>query len=599
MTIVSKISFAFVFLLAALHLKAQHYVSVSFEQTPFGKCIEEFEKQTSLTFYYDKADTDSIRVTLTAKAALLEEVLDQILKPENLEFSLYNNQVFISKGRKILTFISAAPTEVNQKNTEFDYSEFLQRDDFQKKAEDKLYVIGYKSKSSGPSARIIGSVKDQKTGESLVGASIFVKKGAGASTDPFGNFSLVLPIGRHKLNIQSVGMKSTFRNIQLYSDGSLSIEMTEDVISLKEVSVNASRENKVADVRMGVDKLDIKTVRQLPFSLGETDVLKAILVLPGVQTVGEGTLGFNVRGGNSSQNLILYNDAVIYNPSHLFGFFSTFNADMIKSVELLKSGIPAEYGGRLSSVLEVVSREGNLKKFSGAGGISPVTARLTLETPIIKDKSSLLVGFRTTYSDWILKRLESSTFRNSSGSFYDLAINYSHKINDKNNLALSGYSSQDQFKLRSDTSFQYKNLNYSAKWKSILSPKLFAVFTGAYSQYDFSINSDASPVNAFTLNYSIKQIQGKADFNYSLNSKHTISYGLSVIRYAITPGNLLPKGNESLIVPDRLPQEQALESAGYIGDNIEVNPRLTVNAGLRYSLYQYLGPRDVYVYDAG
>lgn len=282
-------------------------------------------------------------------------------------------------------------------------------------------MIGKPSGKLTGVATISGTIKDVKTGEPLIGASIFIENtSTGVTTDQFGRFELKLPKGKQKLIVKSLGMKITHRQVMLYSDGTLNVELEEDVVPLKEVLVKSDRDEQVSSVTMGVQKLDIKSMKQVPLALGETDVLKVITALPGVQTVGEGTLGLNVRGGSASQNLILFNDGFIYNPSHLFGFFSTFNPDVIKSVELYKSGITADYGGRLSSVLDVRSRDGNLKKFSASGGISPVTGRLTLEGPLIKDKTSILVGARSTYSDWLLKRVSDKSIQNSSGSFYDV-----------------------------------------------------------------------------------------------------------------------------------------------------------------------------------
>jgi hypothetical protein len=228
----------------------------------------------------------------------------------------------------------------------------------------------------------------------------------------------------------------------------------------------------------------------VPTAFGETDILRVVLTLPGVKSVGEGSTGMNVRGGSTDQNLIQLNDATIYNPSHLFGFFSAFNPDVLKSVELYKSAIPARYGGRLSSVLEVTSREGNKKQFSGAGGIGLLTSRLTLEGPIIKDKTSILIGGRSTYSDWLLKQLPSKSFNNSEASFYDLNAHISHEIDGKNSVYATGYMSKDRFKLAADTLFRFQNQNASLKWKHIFHNKLYGVLTATHSHYGYDISNE-------------------------------------------------------------------------------------------------------------
>ncbi|HLZ15950.1 MAG TPA: TonB-dependent receptor plug domain-containing protein, partial [Cyclobacteriaceae bacterium] len=333
--------------------------------------------------------------------------------------------------------------------------------------------------------------------------------------------------------------------------------------------------------------------------LGEVDILKVLLTLPGVQTVGEATTGLNVRGGATNQNLILFNDATIYNPSHLFGFFSAFNPDVIKSVELYKSGIPAEYGGRLSSVLEVHSREGNKKKLTGSGGIGPLTGRLMLEGPIGGKKTSFLLAGRLTYSDWLLHQIPNTAISNSQAGFFDVNGNLNHEFNSKNSLYFTGYLSQDHFKLNSDTLYNYRNRNLTGKWKHIFDNRLYGVLTAAYSGYDYSVASNLNPVNAFTLKYAINQVQVKTDFSYFPTTSHALNFGLSTIRYGLSPGTFQPQGKESLVLPNILQNEQALESAVYGSDHIDVTPELSLYLGLRYSLYDYLGPHQGYNYAPG
>src|SRR6202012_2513576 len=242
--------------------------------------------------------------------------------------------------------------------------------------------------------------------------------------------------------------------------------------SLKEVTISAEKVANVRSVEMGVNKLDIKSIKQIPTAFGEADVLRVVLTLPGVQSVGEATTGFNVRGGSADQNLILLNDATIYNPSHFFGFFSAFDPDIVKNIELYKSTIPEKYGGRLSSVLDVSERDGNTKNFTGSAVIGLLTSRLSVEGPIVKDKTSFIFGGRTTYSDWLLKLLPDS-YKHSEASFYDFNLGISHQINEKNNLYLNGYLSQDKFKLNSDTAYKYSNKNIILKWKHNFNNKLY------------------------------------------------------------------------------------------------------------------------------
>lgn len=601
-----RVVYVLLFTIVFLPLAAQdgETVSVRLENAKFETLVEELERQSSFRFFYKSEWTDSLAVTVTATNSRITRVLEQVFEGTTLQFSIYENNVYITKARPILTelpigYFGTTPVQARESN-QFDMSDYERQEKKRIQAQEKLYVIGSKTTNLQGTATITGSVKDSKNGEGIVGAAVYIEQPIiGVSTDPFGNYSLTLPKGAHTVLIKSIGMKTTPRKVMLYGNGRLDVEMEEDITPLKEVLVQSERDVRVTGMQMGVEKLDIKTMKQMPLALGETDVMKVVMALPGVQTVGEGTVGLNVRGGATNQNLILLNDAVVYNPSHMFGFFSTFNPDVLKSVELYKSGITADYGGRLSSVLDVQSREGNLKKFAGSGGISPITGRLALEGPIIKDKASFMVAVRSTYSDWILRQLRDKSLQNSSASFYDITTNVSHKWNENNSVFVSAYLSQDRFKLNSDTAYSYSDRNTSIKWKHIFSPKLYGTVTGSGSEYSYSIGSDQNPVNAFKMDFSIQQLNAKADLNYFLNSKHTITGGASILHYSLAPGNRQPGSEESLVNPLKLQTERGVESALYVGDNFEFSPRLSFYGGLRISLYQFLGPRNVFQYADG
>ncbi|HCL84375.1 MAG TPA: TonB-dependent receptor, partial [Chitinophagaceae bacterium] len=318
-----------------------------------------------------------------------------------------------------------------------------------------------------------------------------------------------------------------------------------------------------------------------------------------VTSVGEGSNGFNVRGGAADQNLILYNDATVYNPSHLFGFFSAFDPDLVKSVELYKSAIPEKYGGRLSSVLDVDVKDGNNKKWTGSAGISPLTSKFSIEGPLQKDKTSVMAGFRTTYSDWLLRQIPSSSYSNSTAGFYDASLHLSHIIDAKNSIYLMGYLSNDQFSLNRDTTYAYANRNANIKWKHNFSNSSFAVFTGGVDHYQYSVSSTQVPVNAYKLGFDINQFYLRADFSYSPNNKHAISYGLNSVYYQLNPGTVTPDGPKSLVQTNALRPEQALESALYLGDQYTISQAFSINAGVRYTIYNYLGPNEVYQYVPG
>ena len=587
-------------------LQGQHkqLINGDFSNISFDQFVALVEGQSNYHFYYDKHSTDSIQVNVSAAQRELRSILEEVFAGTDFQVAITPDaSVFITHQRPILTVL---PPGFFGDNTgrpaavDFDFSEYEKKEKEMKLAESKVHIIGRNTGDDAGEATIAGTVKDIGTGEPLIGVSIFVQNPLiGSTTDQFGYYALTLPKGRHELFIQSIGMKKTSRHIVLYANGKLDIEMDEDIKPLKEVIVEADADAHVLGMQMGTEKLDIKTMKQIPLALGETDMMKVVLTLPGVQSVGEGTVGLNVRGGAANQNLILLNDAVVYNPSHLFGFFSTFNPDVLKNVDLYKSAIQAEYGGRLSSVLDVRTREGNTRKFSGSGGISPITGRLSLEGPIIKDKTSFILGGRSTYSGWLLRQLDSKQLQNSTASFYDITGNISHKIDDNNNVYTSAYASKDRFTLNSDTAYSYRDQNASIKWKHLFSNKLYGVATVGYSHYNYAVDSDDNPVEAFTMDADIRQINGKLDFSYFPNSRHTLNGGAHVTRYDLSPGRFRPIGEKSEVKTNIVADEQGLETALYASDNFEVNRNLSLYVGLRYSLYQYLGDRDVFQYGAG
>ncbi|HCW07937.1 MAG TPA: TonB-dependent receptor, partial [Cytophagales bacterium] len=532
----------------------QNLISANLSNASFEDFVRVVETQTEFHFFFDHRSTDSLRINLVSTNEPLPIVLKQIFEGTRFLFSVYQNSIFITQARELYPFLpspffdeDAETPSANQKPilySDFDLKEQSKQD------EDKIYRIGERTNSMKGKAILSGVIKNVLTGETIIGAAVVDENSSsGCITDPFGRYQLELTKGSHTLKFKLLGMKPTVRHIILFSNGALNVELTEEITPLKEVLVRSDKDTHVMGLQMGVQKLDIKMMKQIPLALGETDVLKVITALPGVQTVGEGTLGLNVRGGSSSQNLILFNDAFIYNPAHFFGFFSTFNPDVIKSVELFKSGMTADYGGRLSSVLDIRAREGNLKKFSVSGGVSPVAVRLTFEGPLINNKTSFLVGIRSTYSDWVMRQVDVKTLLNSQASFYDVTANINHKVNENNSLLISAYNSSDQFRLKSDTSYKYSNLNASAKWTHVFNPKLYAYVVAGFSQYRYTISGNEAPATASNMNFSVGQVNLKTDFTYYHNNHHAFSGGISTLQYFLSPGNLQPSGSQSIVAP--------------------------------------------------
>ncbi len=583
-------------------------ISGKYENTPFNIFTKDIERQIPVEFMYYSQIVDSFFVSAIFNNETIKSVLTRVFQGTQIYFFLNENkQIILTQGYEIradLPFNFFDRSDEDQSVTDVQVIDFLQKEEkkvkLQNTLENTVTEIGNKSGIiDGEYTNLAGYIRDSDTGEPLIGTLIYIENPRiGVVTDQFGYYSLTIPKGKHELLLKYIGYKDTKRQIILYSEGKLDIDMIEDVIPLKEVIIESEKDINIAGMQMGFDKLDAQSMKKVPPVLGEVDILRVALTLPGVQSVGEGANGINVRGGTADQNLMLINDAPIYNPTHLFGFFSSFNPDVIKSAELHKGGIPAQYGGRISSVFEVQTKEGNNKKFVGSGGISPVTARLAFEGPIIKDKASYIIGARSTYSDWILKQLPNPSLKNSSASFYDLYGKISYDINENNTIYAAGYFSDDEFSLNSDTIYSYSNENASLQWKHIFNNKLYGVFSGVYSGYTYDISSKKNEVNAFDMEYSIQNIIGKIDFSYFPNSNHKIDFGISSTLYKLEPGTLNPAGSQSLITPVVLENEQGVESAIYLGDKYDISQRLSLYFGLRYSLYNYLGPKTVNEYIA-
>jgi hypothetical protein len=349
---------------------------------------------------------------------------------------------------------------------------------------------------------------------------------------------------------------------------------------------------------MGAQKLDIKTIKQVPVVFGEADVLRVVTLLPGVKTVGEASTGLNVRGGSSDQNLILFNDATIYNPAHFFGMFSAFNPELINNVELYKSTIPANFGGRLASVLDISSKEGNKKEVTGSAGVGLLTSRVNIEGPIEKNKSSFILGGRSTYSNWLFKLLPDE-YKNSKANFYDLNLMLNNQIDKNNTIYFTGYISNDQFNLNSDTAYGYGNKNISLKWKHIYSNKLNSLVSTGWDNYGYRINSQKLPLSAYQLSFGINQFYFKTIFNYNVNPKHNFDFGVNSLYYILSPGNYEPLGTSSLVVKDAVSNEHAIENALFFTDHFTINSKLKLDAGVRFSLFSALGPNTYNVYPTG
>lgn len=582
-------------------------ISGDFRGVTIDEFIRQVERKTNYHFYYDPAQFDLLIINAEVKDKHIEEILGEIFKNSEYNFAIYQRRIFLLKGKNINTTLPMALArglkdsiywkEIAASANEF--PEAKKKNISKALLDNKLHEVGVKTNELKPgNALLTGVIVDAATTNVLPDVSILVEGQSNEIfTDKEGQYSISLPRGRHIIRVKGAGKKDMRYQVMLYSDGNLNVSLIDDIPMLSEVIVSAERVANVNRVQMGVERLSIKSIKQMPVVFGEADIIKAVLTLPGVKSVGEASTGFNVRGGAADQNLILFNGTTIYNPSHFFGFFSAFNPEMVKEVELYKSSIPANYGGRLASVLDVSAREGNKGKITGSAGLGLITSRLNIEGPITKNKSSFNFGGRTTYSNWLLKLLpDKYDFKNTKASFYDFNLITSHTLNEKNNIYFTGYFSSDRFNLNSDTIYGYTNRNLSLKWKHLFNNKLTGAFTLGNDHYDYLNESDFNPVNAYKMDFSIEQSNLKGDFNYNLNTKHQLDFGFSSIFYKLKPGSFQPNDKESQVIPLIVQTEQALESAVYLSDRYDISRRLSISPGLRYSFYNYLGPQNVDVY---
>ena len=441
---------------------------------------------------------------------------------------------------------------------------------------------------------ISGIVNELNSTETMIGVTIYVPElKTGTNSNQYGFYSLTLPEGEYTLQLSYLGFENVSQKITLTSDQKLNFSMVENNNLLKEVVVSGEKtQTNIRKPEMSVNQLSIATVKKMPVVLGEVDILKSLLLLPGVTNAGEGASGFNVRGGGADQNLILLDEANIFNSSHVFGFFSVFNPDAIKDLKLYKGGIPAQFGGRASSVLDIYQKDGNSKSFHAQGGIGLISSRLLIEGPIVKDKGSFLIGGRSSYAHLFLKLSEKQ--KDNAAYFYDLNMKAKYKLNVKNNLYLSGYFGRDVFSINKSFTNIYGNSTLNLRWNHLFNDQLFSNLSLIYSDYYYGLELDFV---GFKWDSGIKNYNIKYDFKNYISDKIKLNYGVNAIYYDFNPGTIKPNDENSGINFGQLDKKYAFEPAFYIGAEQKVNQKLNVNYGLRYSLFYRLGKSEVNIYE--
>lgn len=446
---------------------------------------------------------------------------------------------------------------------------------------------------------ISGTVSDSESGETMIGATISVKElpGVGASCNEYGFYSLTLEEGNYTFQVHYIGYQLNEQAISLNASQTINFKLIPDALLSEAVEVTAERKNdNITSTNIGVEKLDAKEIKKIPILFGEQDILKTLQLLPGVKSLGEGSGGLYVRGGDNSQNLVLLDEATVYNASHLLGFFSTFNSDAIKDIALYKGTAPAEYGGRLSSVLDIRMNEGNNQKYHVGGGIGIIASRLYVEGPIVKDRGSFLVSARRTYADLFLKLSSDELINGNKLYFYDLNLKANFKIDDKNRIFLSGYFGRDVFEFQDRFGINWGNLTGTLRWNHIWNSKLFSNTSLIYSDYDYKINISRT-ADEFSLTSVIKNVNLKHEFQYFLSPKHNFKFGFSSIYHQITPGQV-EVSEGSAFNPIELQDRYAWENGLFASGTWKPNKRWNIDYGLRGSSFSLLGAGDFYSYDA-
>jgi len=464
-----------------------------------------------------------------------------------------------------------------------------------------LLVLFYSTGIQAQDFTISGNLKDATNGEDLIYANVLVEElpGTGTTTNSYGFYSITLPQGEYNLRFQYIGYEPLILPVSLTENQTLNVDLGEAASALKEVVIKGEKDNvNVTRTEMSITKVTPKQIEAVPVLLGEKDIVKTLTLTPGISQAGEGTNGFYVRGGGIDQNLILLDESTVYNASHLLGFFSVFNSDAIKDVTLYKGGMPAQYGGRASSVMDIIMKDGNNKRFGATGGIGLISSRLTLEGPIQKDKSSFIISGRRTYADIFLGFSNDETVKNSKLFFYDLNMKANYRLNDKNRIFLSGYFGRDKFSFGDQLGFNWGNATGTLRWNHLFTEKLFGNTSLIFSDYDYSFDVGQGD-DSFGLDASITDWNLKQDFSWYANTNNTLKFGLQAIHHKFEPGTFdTGTGSDfnSIILPDKF----ALEGGAYVQNDQKIGARLGIQYGLRYSLFNYIGPGDVVDYnDAG
>lgn len=579
----------------------------SYSNLSWSQFVQKIEHDYPIHFYFQYSEIPEFQISYDSDSIALEKVLRNHLLPLNIFASIdKKGNIFLSKSSRISTRLPANffRTNIETGNKEGEKKEEIVDNDYIQTTREfvaQTVIIGNKEAGVNKRTAIIqGKAENNITKLAVEGATVVdLISGKGVVTDANGEYKINLTTGKHILKISSVNIVEKQIEVDLQSSGILNFMLDEKIIVLRDVIIKDERDNKITRTQMGLDKVIAKNVKKVPLVFGEKDILKIATLLPGVQTVGEGSSGFNVRGSPTDQNLFYINHVPIYNTSHLAGFFSAINADIIDNFSLYKSNIPLEYGGRIASVFEIKTKTGNKNKVTVRGGIGPITSHLTVEGPLKKDKSSFLIGIRSTYSDWILNFIKDPIIKNSKAHFGDAVTNFSFQVNENNQLNVFTYLSTDKMDIHTRSKFDYQNYGGSVEWKHFFKNKNSFELSFAHSTYQFDEENNQLEVASYTHNNQLGHTELKALYDITTIDNHFLQFGLNSILYTIDKGNYFPLSTSSTISPTYLGKEKGIESGIFISDEWKISPKLTFSGGIRYNLYTYFGEQDIKQYRDG
>jgi hypothetical protein len=582
-------------------------ITKAYEGLNWNEFTGKLEAEYNIRFFYYPDSIPDLRITVSREIPL-RNFLSETLEKYNIKSSFdQSGNVFLTMGSAIATslspdFFNAAKPAGPKSDTSL--NEGVKKVDFlatKKEYVARTVTLGNKKVGMNEvKSTISGFVRNIRDSVPLINATLYIEElQKGTTTDESGRYLIDLPKGKFTLVVSSLESKSEKYKLTILSGDRFDIYLEPNLFLLDEFVVSTEKDHNVKGSQMGLEKLVVKKLNEIPVVLGEKDIIKIALLLPGVQTIGEGSTGFNVRGSPADQNMFYINSIPVYNSSHLFGFFSAFNSDAVSEFALLKSNIPVRYGGRLSSVFDVTAKQGNMNRFNATGGISPVTARLVVEGPVINEKVSYLVGIRSTYSDWLFRYIKDPQLKESSAYFGDAVINFSAKLNATNELKFFTYYSYDKADIATLTRNSYQNIGGSLMWNHLMKKKHSLSIMLANGKYSFQDENLEYDLYAYKQSFDLNHTELKAEGILRPVKEHAISIGVNSILYQLKPGDFLPLNESSLIATESFEPEKGLESGIYLGDQWTITPKLEINAGLRYNVYSSLGPKTVYTYKEG